>query len=175
MVDATFSAVPRQRSRREENVQKRFWIRRRMEAATNRRFMPIAPAVPRNTKKNWLPTTYLARFAGRVCGATSLTDAQKESNWVKSKVRVRVEHVFSAQAQRGGHIVHTMGLKLTRVKIGMMNLVYNMKRLVQLIVRDTRVSGKAAGALTGKVHPQGIRQEKSNEKGPLGTVICRIV
>ncbi len=73
-----------------------------------------------------------------------LTDAQKETNRVKSKVRARVEHVFGAQAQMGGHIVRTIGLKRAQVKIGMMNLVYNMKRLVQLIVRDTKGSGKAA-------------------------------
>ena len=73
-----------------------------------------------------------------------LTDAQKETNRVKSKVRARVEHVFGAQAQMGGHIVRTIGLKRAQVKTGMMNLVYNMKRLGQLIVRDTRVSGKAA-------------------------------
>jgi IS5 family transposase len=65
-----------------------------------------------------------------------LTDAQKENNRVKSTVRARVEHVFGAQAQMGGHIVRTIGLERAKVKIGMMNLVYNMKRLVQLIRRD---------------------------------------
>ena len=73
-----------------------------------------------------------------------LTDAQKETNQVKSKVRARVEHVFGAQAQMGGHITRTIGLKRAQVRIGMMNLVYNMKRLGQLIVHYTRVSGKAA-------------------------------
>jgi len=65
-----------------------------------------------------------------------LTDAQKESNRGKSTVRARVEHVFGAQAQMGGHIVRTIGLARAMVKIGMMNLVYNMKRLVQLVRRD---------------------------------------
>lgn len=65
-----------------------------------------------------------------------LTDAQKESNRIKSTVRARVEHVFGAQAQMGGHIVRTIGLERAKVKIGMMNLVYNMRRLVQLIRRD---------------------------------------
>lgn len=67
-----------------------------------------------------------------------LTDEQKQSNRSKSKVRARVEHIFGAQAAMGGHIVRTIGLKRARVKIGMMNLVYNMKRLVQLIRRDAR-------------------------------------
>ena len=39
-----------------------------------------------------------------------LTEEQKASNKAKSKVRVRVEHVFGAQAQMGGHRVRTIGL-----------------------------------------------------------------
>jgi IS5 family transposase len=65
-----------------------------------------------------------------------LTETQKASNTTKSKVRARVEHVFGAQAQMGGHIVRTIGLQRAVVKIGMMNLVYNMVRLVQLFRRD---------------------------------------
>jgi hypothetical protein len=48
-------------------------------------------------------------------------------------VRARVEHVFGAQAAMGGHLVRTIGLQRAKVKIGLMNLVYNMLRLVQLI------------------------------------------
>lgn len=65
-----------------------------------------------------------------------LTQEQKESNRTKSKTRARVEHVFGSQAQMGGHIVRTIGLLRAEVKIGMMNLVYNMRRLGQLIRRD---------------------------------------
>ena len=36
----------------------------------------------------------------------------------------------------GGHWVRTIGLLRAKVKIGMMNLVYNMVRLAQLIRRD---------------------------------------
>jgi IS5 family transposase len=64
--------------------------------------------------------------------STPLTDEQKASNRRKSRVRVRVEHVFAAQATMGGHIVRTIGLARAKVKIGMMNIAYNMKRLVQL-------------------------------------------
>ena len=67
-----------------------------------------------------------------------LTDEQKASNKEKSRVRVRVEHVFGAQAQMGGHIVRTIGLLRAKVKIGMMNLVYNMVRLGQLLRSDRR-------------------------------------
>ena len=65
-----------------------------------------------------------------------LTTQQKQSNTIKSKVRARVEHIFGAQAHMGGHIVRTIGLMRATVKIGMMNLVYNMVRLGQLLKRD---------------------------------------
>jgi IS5 family transposase len=65
-----------------------------------------------------------------------LTDEQKARNKIKSKVRARVEHIFAAQAQMGGHVVRTIGLLRAQVKIGMMNLVYNMVRLGQLLKRD---------------------------------------
>ena len=67
---------------------------------------------------------------------TPLTEAQKESNRIKSKTRARVEHVFGSQAQMGGHIVRTIGKLRAAVKVGLMNLVYNMRRLGQLIKRD---------------------------------------
>ena len=66
----------------------------------------------------------------------TLTEEQKASNKEKSKVRARVEHVFGAQAQMGGHIVRTIGRLAAQVKIGMLNLVYNMVRLGQLLRRD---------------------------------------
>ena len=84
------------------------------------------------------------RIESQICekGTKSapLTEAQKESNHAKSKVRSRVEHVFGAQAQLGGHIVRTIGILRAQVKIGMMNLVYNMVRLGQLIRRDSQVA-----------------------------------
>jgi IS5 family transposase len=69
-----------------------------------------------------------------------LTEGQKQSNRTKSKVRARVEHVFGAQAAMGGHLVRTIGLARAKVKIGLMNLVYNMKRLVQLIKRGMQAA-----------------------------------
>jgi len=69
-----------------------------------------------------------------------LTELQKAMNKAKSKVRARVEHVFGAQAQMGGHFVRTIGHLRARFKIGMMNLVYNMVRLGQLHKRDRRVA-----------------------------------
>ena len=73
-----------------------------------------------------------------------LTDMQKTMNRAKSRVRARVEHVFGAQAQMGGHIVRTIGATRAWVKVGMMNIVYNMVRLVQLYKRDRRDAPAAA-------------------------------
>ena len=62
-----------------------------------------------------------------------LTGQAKRSNRTKSKERVRVEHVFGAQTNdMGGTLVRTVGMARARAKIGMKNLAYNMRRLVQL-------------------------------------------
>ena len=63
----------------------------------------------------------------------SLTEQAKGSNRTKSAVRVRVEHIFLAQANdMGGTLVRTIGMLRAKAKIGMKNLAYNMRRLVQL-------------------------------------------
>jgi IS5 family transposase len=62
-----------------------------------------------------------------------LTEQGKGSNRTKSSVRVRVEHVFGAQANdMGGTLVRTIGLVRAKARIGMKNLAYNMRRLTQL-------------------------------------------
>jgi IS5 family transposase len=62
-----------------------------------------------------------------------LTAQAQKSNRTKSTVRVRVEHIFGAQANdMGGTIVRTIGLARAKAKIGMKNLAYNMRRLGQL-------------------------------------------
>jgi IS5 family transposase len=48
--------------------------------------------------------------------------------------RVRVEHVFGSQHnEQGGKLLRTIGLVRAKAKIGLMNLVYNMRRLSYLI------------------------------------------
>jgi IS5 family transposase len=48
-------------------------------------------------------------------------------------VRARVEHVFADQKNgMGAEIVRTIGIVRARCKIGMTNLVYNMRRFVCL-------------------------------------------
>lgn len=61
-----------------------------------------------------------------------LSDRSKAANHKRSKTRVRVEHIFAQQSQMG-RTVRTIGLKRAEFKIGMMNLVYNIRRLVWLV------------------------------------------
>ena len=62
-----------------------------------------------------------------------LSERHKPANTTRSKVRARVEHVFGhQQSSMGGKIVRTIGIARARFKIGMMNLGYNIRRLVQL-------------------------------------------
>jgi IS5 family transposase len=62
-----------------------------------------------------------------------LSEAQVEANRRKSKIRARIEHVFGAQETApGGRIVRTIGIVRAKAKIGLMNLVYNIRRLVTL-------------------------------------------
>jgi IS5 family transposase len=54
-------------------------------------------------------------------------DARAQAaNRKRSTVRARVEHVFAQQVNR---LVRTIGRERAAVKIGMMNLVYNLRRL----------------------------------------------
>jgi IS5 family transposase len=63
----------------------------------------------------------------------------RRANAAKSAVRSKVEHVFAHQKGLMGLTVRTIGLARARVKIGLVNLAYNMRRLVWL-------SGRAAPA-----------------------------
>ena len=58
--------------------------------------------------------------------------ATRRANNAKSKIRSRVEHVFAEQKVRMGLFVRTIGIARAKTKIGMANLVYNMRRLVWL-------------------------------------------
>jgi len=58
---------------------------------------------------------------------------EQAGNTARSRPRARVEHVFGHQnTSMGGAIVGTIGIVRARVKIRLMNLVYNISRLVQL-------------------------------------------
>jgi len=57
-----------------------------------------------------------------------MSETMRRANGLKSKVRSRVEHVFATQKDQMGLFVRTIGLVRATIKIGMTNLVYNMKR-----------------------------------------------
>ena len=62
-----------------------------------------------------------------------LSTARLRVNKKRSQVRARVEHVFGNQKNSlGGKLVRTVGIARARAKIGMMNLVYNMRRYLFL-------------------------------------------
>ena len=76
---------------------------------------------------------YKSRIHRRAARNRALSQTQEAANTVRSKVRARVEHVFGHQENSMGRkIVRTIGMARARFKIGMMNLGYNMRRLVQL-------------------------------------------
>ncbi len=69
-----------------------------------------------------------------------LSERQKRGNKTRSTVRARVEHVFGAQNNdMGGTLVRSIGLVRAKARIGLKNLAYNMRRLVQLERRATAV------------------------------------
>jgi len=62
-----------------------------------------------------------------------LTERERRGNRTRSTVRARVEHVFGAQSNdMGGVLVRSIGLVRATARIGLKNLAYNMRRLVQL-------------------------------------------
>ena len=76
---------------------------------------------------------YKSRIHRRGARNHPLCKRQQAANTTRSRVRARVEHVFADQENgMGGKLVRTIGMVRARVKIGWMNLVYNMRRLVQL-------------------------------------------
>jgi IS5 family transposase len=76
---------------------------------------------------------YKSRMHRRGVRNHPLSERQQVANTTRSRVRARVEHVFADQENAmGGKFVRTIGIARAAVKIGMMNLVYNMRRLVWL-------------------------------------------
>ena len=62
-----------------------------------------------------------------------LIETQKAANTARSKVRARVEHVFGDQKNgMGAGSVRTISIVRARCKIGMTNLVNNMRHFICL-------------------------------------------
>jgi transposase, IS5 family len=82
--------------------------------------------------------TYLAQnsFVSRIHRkkptGCPMAERTRRANARKSGVRSRVEHVFAEQKGRMGLFVRTIGIGRARVKIGLTNLAYNIRRLIWL-------------------------------------------
>ena len=74
-----------------------------------------------------------SRIHRKASRARPLTEREKRGNKTRSRVRSRVEHIFGDQQNAmGGNLVRTIGLARAKTKIGLKNLAYNMRRMVQL-------------------------------------------
>ena len=99
----------------------------------------------------WADTAYRSKAneaAIRVAGRRSMIHFKKpkgrpmpephqRANRARSKVRTQIEHVFADQKSRMGLFVRTVGLARATAKIGMVNLAYNMRRLIWLQTQPT--------------------------------------
>ncbi|WP_156470358.1 transposase, partial [Komagataeibacter xylinus] len=56
----------------------------------------------------------------------------QKSNAGKSVIRSRVEHVFADQKSKTGLFIRTVGISRATMRIGLANIVYNMRRLLFL-------------------------------------------
>jgi len=88
------------------------------------------------------------KLISRICekgqASKPLSAEQEATNRQRSKVRSRVEHVFGFQQNSmGGKLVRTIGLARSEVKIGMMNMTYNLMRYLQLTKRRESASAAA--------------------------------
>ena len=97
------------------NTARAVWADTAYRSAANEAFLDKHGFVSRIHRKK--PT-------GRPMPATT-----RRANNAKSKIRSRVEHVFAEQKARMGLFVRTIGIARAKTKIGMANLVYNMRRL----------------------------------------------
>jgi len=61
-----------------------------------------------------------------------MPETTRRANALKSQVRAKVEHVFAAQKDKMEIFIRTIGIARATTKIGLANLVYNIKRLVFL-------------------------------------------
>jgi IS5 family transposase len=76
---------------------------------------------------------FRSRIHVRAMRGHPLSKAKTAANRAKSRIRARIEHVFGAQENAlGGRLVRTIGILRARLKIGLQNFIYNVRRLVTL-------------------------------------------
>ena len=62
----------------------------------------------------------------------AMPETMRRADNAKSKIRSRVEHAFAEQKDRMELFIRTIGIARATTKIGMANLVYNIKRFIFL-------------------------------------------
>ncbi len=85
------------------------------------------------SKKNeaWLDKNgFKSRIHQKKPKGRPMPERTKIANAKRSAVRSRVEHVFGDQKNRMGLFVRTIGIARAKIKIGMVNIAYNMRRLI---------------------------------------------
>jgi transposase, IS5 family len=75
---------------------------------------------------------FISRIHRKKPPGRPMPETMRRANALKSEVRSRVEHVFAVQKDKMDLFIRTVGMARATVKIGMANIVYNMKRLVFL-------------------------------------------
>lgn len=100
------------------NTAKTVWADTAYRSAANETFM---------AKNGFVSRIHRKKPKGR-----PMPQAMRRTNNAKSKVRARVEHVFAEQKDRMGLFIRTIGIARATTKIGMANIVYNIKRLIFL-------------------------------------------
>lgn len=107
---------------------------------------PLLDEANGNEKKVWADGAYFSEdqevrlaekgYVSRILNRTKKFpehSAIARENRRRSKIRKRVEHVFGfMQNSMRGKFIRTIGIVRARIKIGIMNLVYNMCRYEQL-------------------------------------------
>jgi transposase, IS5 family len=100
------------------NTSKSVWADSAYRSATNEEYMDrngFVSQVHRKKPKN-----------------RPMPEATRRANNRKSQVRSRVEHVFGEQKSRMGLFIRTIGIARATTKIGLANIVFNMRRLIHL-------------------------------------------
>ena len=73
------------------------------------------------------------RVTHRIRQGGWISELEARENSRKAKIRKRVEHVFGfIENSLGGKFIRSIGIARAQAKIGLMNLVYNMRRYEQL-------------------------------------------
>ena len=75
---------------------------------------------------------FVSRIHRKKPNGKPMPKLMRRANARKSKVRSAVEHVFAQEKGPMGHIIRTIGIARAKVKIGLTNLAYNMRRFVFL-------------------------------------------